>query len=122
MKSKRALVVVLGFVCCSALAARAQETSRVIPFNNLATSLPPDTTQSVTAQLWDVSSGGTNPVFAEGPFDVNVDANGNIGFVFGSQTTGGFNPANFPSGSSRFLDVVDASSASVFPLTALRLP
>jgi hypothetical protein len=112
-KSRLALVFAVGLVVPQLL--QAQETSRVIPFNNLPTSLPASTTQSVTAQLWDVASGGTTPLFSEGPFNVNVDANGNISFVFGSLTTGGLDPANFPSGTSRFLDVVDGTGASVLP-------
>ncbi len=44
---------------------------------------------------------------------LDVDANGNISFVFGSQTTGGLDPVNFPSGSSRYLEVVDSGGASV---------
>ena len=96
----------------------AQETSRVIPFNGVTTTLPPDTTQDVTVQLWDAATGGTL-LFSEAQPGLAVDDNGTISFLFGSLTGGGLNPAIFPSGSSRFLDVVDATSASVL---AARLP
>jgi len=55
-------------------------------------------------------------LFSEAQPGLAVDENGNIRFVFGSLTPGpppGLNPANFPSGSSRFLDVVDNTGTSV---------
>jgi hypothetical protein len=108
----RILGPVLVFVLVPAVALRAQETSRVIPFNNVLTTVPPCDTppclQAVTLQLWD---GGAPPtlVFAENQ-TVTVDGVGSISFVLGSATTGGLDPANFPSGSSRLLDVVDSST------------
>ena len=77
------------------LIARAQETSRVIPFNT-ATTLQPGTIQDVTVQLWDVPSGGTNPLFFEAQPGLSVDDTGNIRFVFGSLTPG--DPAGTPEG------------------------
>jgi hypothetical protein len=103
----------------------AQETSRVIPFNSVATTLPPNTLQDVTVQLWDAAGGGS-PLFSEAQPGLAVDINGNINFVFGSLTPGppgGLDPNNFPSGSSRFVDVVNGKGNSVLatgrlPLTA----
>jgi hypothetical protein len=114
---KSMMMPILGvLVCLSTAALQAQETSRQIPFT-LATSLPPDSTQSVTVQLQDV--GGT-VLFSEAYSKIAVDSNGQISFLFGSQTADGLDPAHFPSGSSRFLDVVDDMSASV--LVAGRIP
>jgi hypothetical protein len=108
----RILVLVLACVLVPAPALRAQETSRVIPFNTVVTTLPPCDTppclQAVTLQLWD-AGGPPTLVFAENQ-TVTVDGVGNISFVFGSATTGGLDPANFPSGSSRLLDVVDSGT------------
>src|SRR5713226_6427147 len=88
-------------------ASAQQTTSRVIPFA-LSTSLPPTTTQEVTVELWDAATGG-NLIFVEdygGPDALSVDGAGSISFWFGNlhQPTG-LNPDDFPSGSSRYLDV-----------------
>lgn len=116
---RKRIWALLGVVClfCST-GLFAQETSQVIPFTSVATNLPPGTTQDVSAQLWDAATGGTL-LFSEAQPGLAVDNSGFINFVFGSLTSGGLDPANFPSGSSRFLDVVDATSASVL---AARLP
>src|SRR5258707_9716954 len=108
MKHKIQLFVLS--LCLPPLMVRAQETSRVIPFN-LATTLQPGTIQDVTVQLWEAPSGGTGPLFFEPQPGLSVDDNGNIKFVFGSLTPGdpaGLDPYDFPSGSSRFLDVIGA--------------
>lgn len=112
------LVSALAVFLLSCCALRAQETSRTIPFS-LSTNIPctpepPATTcpQTVTIQLWDVFTGGATPIFSETQ-TVAVDASGNISFLFGSATAGGLDPAKFPSGSSRFLDVTDSTAASV---------
>jgi hypothetical protein len=116
MKPKlQQLVLLVLALSLAPLLSRAQETSRVIPFSNVGTTLPPGTTQDVTVQLWDAATGGTM-LFSEAQPGLAVDENGNIRFVFGSLTPGpppGLNPANFPSGSSRFLDVVDNTGTSV---------
>jgi hypothetical protein len=98
-----------ALIWLSTIAASAQETSRQIPFT-LATSLPPDSIQSVTVQL-QATDGIV--VFSEAYPTMAVDSNGQISFLFGSQTSTGLDPAQFPSGSSRFLDVVDPTSTSV---------
>jgi hypothetical protein len=117
MHSRRTLLVVLALVGISHFSAQAQQTSRVIPFY-LTTSLPPGTTQDVTLQLWDTANGGTL-IFSESQPGVVVDASGTISVLFGSLTLAGLDPANFPSGSSRFLDVLDATSTSAL---AARIP
>ena len=117
------LSVLLVALLCTAVAG-AQETSRVIPFTNVATTLPPGGPQDVTIQVWDAAAAG-NLVFSEAQPGLAVDASGNISFVLGSRTPGppaGLDPNNFPTGSSRYLDVVDSTNTSVLaarvPLTA----
>src|SRR5712692_7148584 len=100
----------------------AQEvTSREIPFY-LPTSLPPGTTQEVVVELWDSASGG-NLLFDEsyaGPNALPVDSTGAISFTFGSlhQPTG-LNPDDFPSGSSRYLDVTQGGASVLAARQAL---
>ncbi len=114
MKSKMQLVLVFAVCLILPQLLHAQATSRVIPFNNVATTIAPSTPgQPLVLQLWDASVGG-NQVFNEAQ-TLDVDANGNISFVLGALTSGGLDPNNFPSGSSRFLDVVDGTGASVLP-------
>jgi hypothetical protein len=106
----------------------AQETSRVIPFSGVATAIPPGTLgQTLTLQLTDVASGGT-PLYCENQ-TLDVGVNGSISFNFGAGTLAtpacasgppGLNPTDFTSGSSRFLEVVDTTGASV--LANGRLP
>jgi hypothetical protein len=121
--------IMIGFsalACVWLLAAvvRAQQpTSRVIPFQGVATTIPPNTPgQALTIQLWDAAvTPPGNLVFSEAQ-TLDVDANGAISFVFGSQTVNGLDPANFSSGSSRFLDVVDSTNTSVLPSPPGRIP
>jgi hypothetical protein len=111
---KRRLHVLGAFTALLVFASLAQAqapSSRQIPFSNISTSLIPATTQAVTVQLWDNSVGGTL-IFSEAR-TVTVDGDGNISFKFGDQTTAGLDPANFPSGSERDLDVVDSTDTSV---------
>ncbi len=110
------LGLLVTLVLLKATPVGAQETSRVIPFNGVATVLPPSTVQDVTVQLWNVAGGGNSLLFSEAQPGLAVDSNGNINFVFGSLTPGqpgGLDPNNFPSGSSRFVDVVDGKGNSV---------
>lgn len=119
MKSKMQLLIVLAVVLVVPQLGWAQATSRVIPFSSVPTNIAPGSTgQALTLQVWDASSGG-NLVFNEAQ-TLDVDANGNISCVLGAQTSGGLDPNKFPSGSSRFLDVVDGTGASV--LSNGRLP
>ncbi len=101
MKSKVQLFFVVALVWLAPQALSAQTTSRVIPFNNVATTIPgPAPGQALTIQLWDVASGGATPLFAESQ-TLDVGADGTISFTFGSATPGGLDPNNFPSGSCR---------------------
>jgi len=100
------------------LVVHAQPTSRVLSFT-VATGLPPGTTNDLTVQLWDSSTFGTI-LFSELHPSLTTDSSGNISFLFGVRTPSGVDPADFPSGSSRFLDVVDGTNTSV--LIAGRLP
>jgi hypothetical protein len=106
------------------LGVAQDNTSRLIPFS-LFMSLPPHTTQEVVVELWDASSGGAL-IFDEsyaGPDALAVDDSGSISFMFGSlQVSPGLNPHDFPSGSSRYLDVTQAGTsvlAARVPLTAM---
>ncbi len=114
MKSKMQLLIVLTVVLLVPQVMHAQATSRVIPFNNVATTIAPGSPgQALTLQVWDDASPPTLQ-FSELQ-TLDVDANGNISFVLGALTSGGLDPNNFPSGSSRFLDVVDGTGASKLP-------
>src|ERR1700687_6032383 len=112
------------FIFLPVFASKAQDpTSRVIPFL-LQTSLPPSTTQEVVVELWDSSSGGTL-IFSESYTGVNalpVGSDGSISFLFGNlQVPPGLNPDDFPSGSSRYLDVTQGGASVLgarLPLTA----
>src|SRR5262245_43182020 len=97
----------------SALSAQqGAPTSRTIFFNGVQTTLPPSGTQDLTVQLWDDPSAG-NLLFTESHASVSDDANSTISLVFGSQTAGGLDPALFPTGSSRYVDVADTNGTSV---------
>lgn len=128
--ARTVVLAVVVLALAQVLAAQAP-TSRTIPLNNVATTLapcaaPPDPAcpkpVNVTVQVWQdaISVAPADLVFSEVQPSVSLDDAGNVSFVFGSQTAGGLNPASFPSGTSRFLDVVDpATSATVL---AARLP
>src|SRR5215468_4794052 len=125
MRSKVIWSWAVAFMVLPALASLAQDnTSRLIPFS-LSTSLPPQTAQELVVELWDAASGGAL-IFDEsysGSNALAVDANRSIGFSFGSlQIPPGLNPLDFPSGSSRYLDVTQAGAsvlAARVPLTAV---
>jgi N-acetylneuraminic acid mutarotase len=87
-------------------------TSRQIPFEFEATRLPFGSTQTVTVQVWDAPTGGTL-MFAEVRPGTKVGLLGEINFLLGSLTTGGISAAAFPSGASRYVDVLNVSSQSV---------
>ncbi len=125
MRCKELTFLVVVFSFLPLMSSRAQDaTSRLIPFT-LSTSLPPSTTQEVEVDLWDASSGGVL-IFDEsysGPNALAVDAAGFISFRYGSlQIPPGLNPANFPSGSARYLDVTQGGVSVLsnrVPLTAV---
>src|SRR5713226_8460786 len=91
----------LAAIVLSVLVADAQPTSRIVPFGGVATTLPPNTTQTVRVELWDQAVNGTRISFEDQP-DLVVDANSLINFNWGSTTSLGLLPEWFPSGSSRF--------------------
>src|SRR6266849_4882343 len=125
MRSKAAYAAAVLLVFLVSFVSRAQDnTSRLVPFS-LSTGLPPGTSQEVMVELWDASSGGAL-VFSEsytGPNALLVDDSGTISFRFGSlQVPRGLNPDDFPSGSSRYLDVTQngvSVLAARVPLTAM---
>ncbi len=125
MRRKTACLSAVLFIFLPLFSSKAQEaTSRLIPFS-LATSLPPLTTQEVVVELWDAGSGGVL-IFSEAYTGANalpVDGSGFISFRFGSlQLPPGLNPAHFPSGSARYLDVTQAGMSVLsarLPLTAV---
>src|SRR5215813_13023286 len=125
MRSKVIWFWAFVFMVLPALASLAQDnTSRLIPFS-LSTTLPPQTIQELVVELWDAPSGGAL-IFDEsysGSNALAVDANGSISFSFGSlEIPPGLNPSDFPSGSSRYLDVTQAGAsvlAARVPLTAV---
>src|SRR6202158_2052930 len=125
MRSKAAYRAGVVFMLLPMWVSLAQDnTSRLVPFT-LSTALPPGTSQEVVVELWDASSGGTLQ-FSEsytGPNALSVDSNGAISFLFGSlQVPPGLNPTDFPSGSSRYLDVTQGGVSVLggrVPLTAM---
>ena len=123
MKNGRLGIAAVVICVVSSLSTAQETTSRVIPFT-LSTSLPPGTIQQVSVELWDAATGG-NLIFVEdyrGPDALSVDSTGSINFWFGNlHQPSGLNPDDFPTGSSRYLDVT-GEGASVLsarlPLTA----
>ena len=127
MKPKLQLV---AFMALASFLTPAQETSRIIPFNGVPTTIAPGTLgQTLTIQLWDAAAGG-NAFYCENQ-TLDVDANGNISFNFGAGSTPtppcastppGLKPPDFPTGTSRFLDVVDGTGTSILPNPPGRIP
>ncbi len=112
-------LAIIGCVL-SAFCASAQETSRVVPLSGLPTLLTPGSLQDVTAQITDTDG---NVLFSELE-NVLVGEDGTVGILLGNNTPDGAPPDAFPSGASRFLDIVDDTFASVLiggrmPLTAV---
>jgi len=94
-------------------------TSQEIPFLEILTRLPFGSTQTITVEIWDSPTGGSL-IFSETHPNVQVGLLGSIAFILGSLTPGGLPAADFPSGSSRYLDVLDVTKASC--LTLARVP
>jgi Collagen triple helix repeat (20 copies) len=112
-----AMLILLAFIFPVVIRPQTP-LSLVIPFQ-VSTTLTPNTTVTVTAQVRDQATAG-NLIFAEQESNLLVNSNGQIQFNLGGSTSGGLNPAAFPTPSSRFLDVLDVNGVSV--LTAGRLP
>lgn len=87
-------------------------TSREIPFDLVLSHLPFGSTQTVTVEVWDAAIGG-NLIFSEVHSNVKVGLLGELDFVLGSQTVGGIPMNDFPSGASRYVDVLDVTNRSV---------
>lgn len=87
-------------------------TSREIPFEFEATHLPFASTQTITVEVWDAQTGG-NLIFSEVHPNVKVGFFGELELLLGSQTNGGIPASAFPSGVSRYLDVVDVTNRPV---------
>jgi hypothetical protein len=93
----------------------------VVPFTGVATTIAPSSPgQTLVLQVWDPAI-VIGPLFAETQ-TLDVDANGNISFFLGAATPDGLSPLLFPSGSSRYLDVVDLTNTSMLPTPPGRLP
>jgi hypothetical protein len=96
-----------------------QPTSQEIPFVDILTGLPLGSTQTITIEVWDAPTGG-HLIFSEVHPSVQVGLLGSISFVLGSQTQGGIPAADFSSGTSRYLDVLDVAKGTA--LTNGRIP
>jgi len=113
---KRAFWLLSGLVL--ACIGRAQDpTSRHVQFPPLLTSLPAGPAQPANLEVWDMAAGGAM-IFTE-PHTVDVAAGGIMtdsgrGDVLLGLPTGGVNPANFPTASTRYLDVTQGA-VSVLP-------
>jgi hypothetical protein len=104
-------------------------TSREIRFELVFTHLPFGSTQTITLEVWDAATGG-NLIFSELHPGVNVGLLGELDFILGSLTPNGIPVDDFPSGASRYLDILDVTNRSVLlngacrcmPMPSLLLP
>src|SRR5262249_47731227 len=120
MRCSGCFAVLLAVASASHAFAQAP-TSRVVPFTGVATTIAPSSPgQTLVLQVWDPAI-LIGPLFTETQ-TLDVDANGNISFFLGAATPDGLSPLLFPSGSSRYLDVVDLTNTSVLPAPPGRLP
>jgi hypothetical protein len=87
-------------------------TSREIRFELVFTHLPFGSTQTITLEVWDAATGG-NLIFSELHPGVNVGLLGELDFILGSLTPNGIPVDDFPSGASRYLDILDVTNRSV---------
>ena len=115
MKHKLISFLSCLFVLEMASLVRADDpTSRFFPLSRLASSLPASSSgQTVQFEVWDDATAGTM-IFAES-HTVDTDAGSNISndtglsdLLLGRGTVGGLVPANFPAGSTRYLDVTQS--------------
>ena len=124
MRFQTRWLAVTIFVFLPLFSSLAQDnTSRLIPFT-VNTSLAPGTTQEVVVELWDAPTDGAlifNESYA-GADALLVGDDGSLSFLFGSlQTPRGLNPNDFPSGSSRYLDVTQGGLSVLAARVAGRL-
>jgi hypothetical protein len=108
-------IAISSAACASAQAsagtAQTEPTSQEIEFSFSASKLPFGQ-RNISAQVWDSATGGTL-IFSEAHSNVKVGWVGEFDFVLGSQTQNGIPPSAFPSGTSRYLDVLDQNNHSV---------
>ncbi len=116
MKHKSISFLSLVFVLSIGRLLHAEDpTSKFLPLSSLASSLPVSSTGvAVQFEVWDQAAGGA-VIFSEA-HTVDTDAGSNIsndtGFVdLLLGRPGGLVPANFPAGSSRYLDVTQGGSS-----------
>jgi Collagen triple helix repeat (20 copies) len=107
------VLIVVGFLAPT-LACAQGPTSQEIDFDFVFSHLPFGSTQNITVQVWDSVTGG-KLIFSEAHPNVKVGFLGEVDFVLGSLTPGGIPLGTFPSGASRYLDVLDVTNRSVFP-------
>jgi len=96
----------------AATTATPPPTSREIRFELIFTHLPFGSTQTITLEVWDAATGG-NLIFSELHPGVNVGLLGELDFILGSLTPNGIPVDDFPSGASRYLDILDVTNRSV---------
>jgi Collagen triple helix repeat (20 copies) len=115
-------LAVLALIAAPLTTFGQEPTSRVVPFNvaiDRFRHFEKDHKVSVTAQIWDQESGG-KMLFSEAENDLRLHDELRIHFALGANTQGGLPTNLFPSGSSRYLDVVGPDSKSL--LNDGRLP
>jgi hypothetical protein len=116
MKNRLVWLALIAVAFSSPMARAQQPTSQEIHFDVLLSKLSFGSTQNVTVQVWDspVLVSGAQPIFAENHPGVKVGLFGNLDLVIGSLTSGGIPSSDFPSGASRYLDVIlDSTGNSV---------
>jgi collagen type VII alpha len=104
VKKFRGLLLLAASAAVSAVCLAQSPTSRTIP-ESATTTLPANTTQTVTAQLWSSATGG-NLVLSETEPSLSVDNSQRVAFLLGSQTVGGLSSSHFVSGNSLYLDIL----------------
>ena len=107
------MITVVACIVPTTLRAQAP-TSREIDFDLLLSRLPFGSSQSLTVQVWDASTGG-NLIFSEAHPKVKIGFLGELDLLLGSLTPGGIPTGTFADGSSRYLDVLDVTNRSVLP-------
>jgi hypothetical protein len=106
------VIIAVAYIVPTTLCAQAP-TSRDY-FDLLLSRLPFGSTQNLTVQVWDASTGG-NLIFSEVHPNVKIGFLGELDLLLGSLTPGGIPSGTFADGSSRYLDVLDVTNRSVLP-------
>jgi hypothetical protein len=111
VKKFRGLLLLAASAAVSVVCLAQSPTSRTIP-ESAATTLPANTTQTVTAQLWSSATGG-NLVLSETEPSLSVDSSQRVAFLLGSQTVGGLSSSHFVSGNSLYLDILQSGMSVI---------